>query len=176
MRRPTSSAAATGLSLWLAFAGVATPEGSDGPESKEASISQSPNRPLSFDVYRALLLARQALGGTVCRGLFAEFRDASGHTLQEKLDAAHEDGQTFLSHITLVGGGTNGLCGGHTLAFTTPSSRTVCYCESFSIVARSDPKFAAAVLLHEELHSLGLGENPPSSADITLRVRERCGL
>jgi hypothetical protein len=31
-----------------------------------------------------------------------------------------------------------------------------------------------AVIIHEMLHSLGLGENPPSSKEITLRVMQRC--
>ena len=30
-------------------------------------------------------------------------------------------------------------------------------------------------MIHELLHSLGLGENPPSSDHITARVRERSG-
>jgi hypothetical protein len=34
---------------------------------------------------------------------------------------------------------------------------------------------AAALIIHEELHSLGLAENPPSSAAITDRVISRCG-
>jgi hypothetical protein len=29
-------------------------------------------------------------------------------------------------------------------------------------------------LIHEMLHTLGLGENPPSSPEITKRVNERC--
>ncbi len=31
------------------------------------------------------------------------------------------------------------------------------------------------MIIHESLHSLGLGENPPRSQDITSRVTERCG-
>ena len=31
------------------------------------------------------------------------------------------------------------------------------------------------LVIHELLHSLGLGENPPTSAQITDRVRLRCG-
>ena len=32
-----------------------------------------------------------------------------------------------------------------------------------------------AVIIHETLHSLGLGENPPTSDEITWRVFSRCG-
>jgi len=30
------------------------------------------------------------------------------------------------------------------------------------------------LVIHEVLHTLGLGENPPSSATITIRVQNRC--
>ena len=33
---------------------------------------------------------------------------------------------------------------------------------------------AEAMVIHEMLHTLGLGENPPSTLEITARVRERC--
>jgi hypothetical protein len=38
-----------------------------------------------------------------------------------------------------------------------------------------DPSLAAALIIHEELHSLGLGEDPPTSKEITAKVIERCG-
>ena len=31
-----------------------------------------------------------------------------------------------------------------------------------------------AFIIHETLHSLGLGENPPASGEITSRVMKRC--
>ena len=37
-----------------------------------------------------------------------------------------------------------------------------------------DPIRKSAVVLHETLHTLGLGENPPSSAVITQRVIWSC--
>jgi len=30
------------------------------------------------------------------------------------------------------------------------------------------------MVIHEVLHTLGLGENPPTSTEITLRVEGRC--
>jgi hypothetical protein len=35
--------------------------------------------------------------------------------------------------------------------------------------------FRENALIHEMLHTLGLRENPPSSAEISRRVAERCG-
>jgi hypothetical protein len=33
---------------------------------------------------------------------------------------------------------------------------------------------AEAMVIHEMLHTLGLGENPPTTFEITARVRESC--
>jgi hypothetical protein len=38
----------------------------------------------------------------------------------------------------------------------------------------TNPSKVEAVTIHEALHTLGLGENPPSSREITARVVERC--
>ena len=62
------------------------------------------------------------------------------------------------------------------LAGTTPGSSVVFLCiDRFRERAHRWPSYAANILIHEELHSLGLGENPPSSEQITLRVVDRCG-
>jgi len=37
-----------------------------------------------------------------------------------------------------------------------------------------NPSLTEAFLIHEELHSLGLGENPPSPKAITGRVLAKC--
>jgi hypothetical protein len=44
----------------------------------------------------------------------------------------------------------------------------------FAVAHRNNPRLGASVLLHEELHSLGLSENPPTSQEITTRVLARC--
>ena len=41
-------------------------------------------------------------------------------------------------------------------------------------MARRNRAWAVATLIHEALHTLGLGENPPSSTEITERVLRRC--
>jgi hypothetical protein len=37
------------------------------------------------------------------------------------------------------------------------------------------PAFAESIVIHEMLHTLGLGENPPTSLEITRQVQLRCG-
>jgi hypothetical protein len=67
-------------------------------------------------------------------------------------------------------------CRGGTLTVTQPGSRVVFVCGArFVRQAGRSTRHAEAILLHEAFHSLGLGENPPSSEVITERIRERCG-
>jgi hypothetical protein len=47
-------------------------------------------------------------------------------------------------------------------------------CPSLGRLAAAEPGRAEAIVIHEVLHSLGLGENPPSSEDITAAVERRC--
>ena len=120
--------------------------------------------------------ARQRLEQPACRGLFAEFSDASGRTLQENLDALGETGGTYLARILFVDGSDRPRCGGdEAYAFTKPGSRVVYVCgRAFKYLASRDPVRAQAIVIHEALHTLGLGENPPTSAEITASVIARC--
>src|SRR5262245_43756001 len=58
-----------------------------------------------------------------------------------------------------------------------PGSQVVHFCgDRFTHALETrGPGFLAAVVIHEELHSVGLGENPPTSGEITRRIEERCG-
>jgi hypothetical protein len=61
------------------------------------------------------------------------------------------------------------------LAFTQPGSQVVYVCNRwFREAFATNPSKVEAVIIHEALHSLGLGENPPSSQEITARVMQRC--
>jgi hypothetical protein len=65
--------------------------------------------------------------------------------------------------------------GSHTLAFTEPGARVVHICgRRFEDVHRANPTLAEVIIVHELLHVLGLGEDPPTSAAITLQVATRC--
>ena len=58
---------------------------------------------------------------------------------------------------------------------TQPGSRAIVVCGARFVRQMSlDSVHAEVILIHEALHSLGLGENPPSSDSITERIRERC--
>ena len=62
------------------------------------------------------------------------------------------------------------------LAWTSPGSRAVHVCWSqFSYWQRANPGYTATIVIHETLHTLGLGEGPPTSGAITAKVIARCG-
>ena len=67
-------------------------------------------------------------------------------------------------------------CGTSSLAITKVGSRAVFVCgRRFVRQGTRYSRYAEAVIIHELLHSLGLGENPSSSDHITERVLARCG-
>ncbi|HYU41472.1 MAG TPA: hypothetical protein VEQ84_04935 [Vicinamibacteria bacterium] len=127
-------------------------------------------------VQRSLDRARARLEKPGCRRLFTDFQDASGRSLQEALDRAGESGAEHLGTLLFYDGSGQARCRGpRTLAFTWPGSQIVFVCaQQFVEAARHDPFLADAALIHESLHSLGLGENPPRSSEITSRVIARC--
>ncbi len=120
--------------------------------------------------------AAEKLRGEKCRRILSEYRDAGGRTLEENVTAQGESASSYLRWLVFVNAAEEGFCvRGSQIASTNPKDRIIRLCAPFQRIARSDPGYAAALMIHEELHSLGLGENPPSSYEITRKVVERCG-
>lgn len=127
-------------------------------------------------VERALRGARERLQGAECRLVFSDFKNADGRSLQEGLDTLGLSPEGYLGFVFFYDGFGQGRCmRSGIIATTVPGSRVVRTCgPRFTELSRQKPEEAQAVLLHEVLHTLGLGENPPTSAHITQRVVERC--
>jgi hypothetical protein len=127
-------------------------------------------------VDRAVKGAERRLESAECRRIFDDFRDAAGVTLQARLDALGLPARSYLRRIIFTDGFGHRYCHrGHTLALTAPGSRVVYVCgPRFQRAQARDPDAAELVVLHEALHTLGLGENPPESLEITRRVGARC--
>ena len=126
-------------------------------------------------VQQVLKLAALKLADPACGLIFSDFTDGAGHRLQEIVDGKQQTGSAYLRWLIVVNAIDDSFCANRNiLAGTTPGSRFVRVCPQFKKVAAADPAYAVALLIHEELHALGLGENPPSSAEITDRVRARC--
>jgi hypothetical protein len=111
-----------------------------------------------------------------CQLLLADFADQSGRYLTEKLTALGVSAADYLRLILYEDGTTQAGCKRHgILAFTAIGSRVIYLCgRDFVRAAQRAPEEMRAVIIHEMLHSLGLGENPPSSKEITYRVKQRC--
>ena len=126
---------------------------------------------------RAVQDARARLAESPCSLVFSDFRDPQGRKLQENLDALGQSGPGYLAWLNFYDGSGRVRCEDRgTLASTSPGSRIVYICsQQFAEKQHRDPGLTAAILIHEELHSLGLAENPPSSQEITARVISRCG-
>jgi len=111
-----------------------------------------------------------------CRRILTEFSDVAGHTLLANLEALGATPQAYLGLIGFYDGSADRRCAyPDMLAFTSPGNRTVRICPQFARRQLSDPRLSEIIVLHEALHTLGLGENPPLSAVITDRVAARCG-
>jgi hypothetical protein len=129
-------------------------------------------------LWRAIKGAARRLERSRCQQIFRDFNDASGRPLQEGLEAAGRSGPGLLQDwIFFADGRQEDRCSdGRVLAFTQAGSRAVWICgRRFSQEWWRDRDWTELVLIHEALHVLGLGEDPPSSEAISRRVLERCG-
>ena len=117
--------------------------------------------------------ARERLGRPECQAVLADFRDSSGRRLDEVLRASGRTAQEQLDRLVFRSGFGRPFCGRSALAATNVGSNVVFVC--FRQLTALPRGAQEAVLIHEMLHSLGLGENPPESVAITAQVLKRCG-
>jgi hypothetical protein len=160
------------LSLLLAVASLPDPAATAQPLRV-----QVPHQAGSA-VQRALLSARRRLGDASCRRVLSDFDSAvERRSLGDVLESRGRTAEGHLDSLVFKDGSGRPRCARpEILAFTSVGSGTVFVCaRSFVRVAAQDPALAEIVLIHEALHTLGLGENPPTSVEITARIQERCG-
>jgi len=126
-------------------------------------------------IRRALEEASRRMLDPGCQQLLTEFRDGAGRLLSERLAAMSVDVGTYLGWIQFHDGASPLCANGWTLMYTVPGSRVVNVCKVAVESAGTDGRdYLAAAVIHELLHTLGLEENPPSSSDITARVKRLC--
>lgn len=158
---------------WIAVVAVTTLT----PSSRAADLSgfrirMSSSRH-STSILRAAAGAYERLGRAECQKLFTDFNDQSGRPLQERLDTLELNGQEFLRYVGFYEGYGRRRCGqAQVMAFTQPGSLAVHVCPQ---IGRQDQEMVEMIVIHEMLHSLGLGENPPTTSEITKQVTKRCG-
>lgn len=167
MGRVVAMAAWAGL---LAGGSEAAPPAPLDPKGRMIASS-----PTAGSVVMAREGAARRLANPRCAEVFRDFADDQGRPLQEKLDTYGLTGPEYLSLIYFADGSDDGRCGEESvLANTTPGSRLVAVCRRFARAYRDNRTWAEVVVIHEALHTLGLGENPPTSSQISTRVASRC--
>jgi hypothetical protein len=120
-------------------------------------------------------LAWVRLARSNCADFLNAFTDRAGQPLDERRRELAVDRQTYLTMIVFIDGSREMPCLKGSFAFTTPGSRVVRFCvEELKRTWQASPDYAASRVIHEMLHTLGLGEDPPSSAEITRRVLAGC--
>ena len=127
-------------------------------------------------VRRAVEGALRRLEATECQTIFTDFKDATGARLWERLAEQGVSPPDYLRRLVFTDGSSHNACHeSGTMAFTAPGSRVVYVCaHRFYQLQVRQPAAAQVIVLHEALHTLGLGEDPPSSDQITRRVESRC--
>jgi len=102
-------------------------------------------------VARAVCGAMRRLAGSECQRLFDDLADQQGRPPSGRMTDAHITPFDALAGLQLH------VCVGNL--------------DHFGLQA----KLGEILVIHELAHSLGLGENPPSSKAITIAVMRRCG-
>jgi hypothetical protein len=168
------------LVLCAAFLVVSSAPGQSPSKAGSGRPTGSIEGSVAVTVTRARQMAVMKLQSRSCRSLFADFRDLPGRSLEDVLGELRETPLEHLLQLDVRDGTYETPCKRQGVyAFTNVGGSTVFVCPSFVLLSRQEPKSAANLLIHEELHSLGAGEAPipglPTSQDITTHVERRCG-
>jgi hypothetical protein len=117
--------------------------------------------------------ARERLGDPGCLAVLTDFESVNGGRLDLVLRSTGRTAQEQIDRMVFESGLGRHVCAGSVLASTHVGASVVSIClRPFTLL---DSAHQEAVLIHEMLHSLGLGENPPESVAITAQVLRRCG-
>jgi len=169
-----------GCCVWMSLTASPTALGGHVELTKatRAPSVQLQNSLVYGAVTRAVSGARQRLTRPACQQVFTDFADQAGQPLLERLGASGRTAAQYLvERVQFVDGEDAPLCrrSNSPAAFTSPGTGVVHVCPAFADLGGHNPTAAEIVVIHELLHTLGLGENPPSSREISQRVTLRCG-
>ena len=129
-------------------------------------------------VRRALDGAALRLRAPRCAEVFSspKLLDGEGRPLQARLVELQADGGEYLARLSFYDASSaKGCQRDDVLAYTTVGAGHVFICgPRFLAEWKRGPHRVEITVIHEVLHTLGLGENPPSSREITNVVRDHC--
>ena len=143
------------------------------PLSVNSTIHDATTR---FALERAARGAVKKLERPECGRVLSDFRDRSGRTVQERLAALGDTPRSYLPRIAFHEGLDSRPCrSAAVLAYSNVGGRDVYVCSpQFWQTYRSNPTHVEVIVIHEMMHTLGLGENPPSPTQINEQVLKRC--
>lgn len=136
---------------------------------------------LKDKVNKAIGNAKTKLQQAACADVLTKFTATGGTYSGKRLDEAlaatgASDVTTYLTTYVQFYNGTyeSGCTNSSTaVAFVSPvGGRVIRVCKRFSNLL---PSVAGNRMIHEMLHTLGLGENPPSDAEIDGAISQACG-
>jgi hypothetical protein len=141
--------------------------------------AQAGLRPLPRFEARSVESAREGamrrLREPECQRLLEEFRGADGSPLTAKLASFGVPADQYLAMVPFLDGTGRPLCrGNQSQLLTVRGVARVLVCKPFLETVDRERVTAEVYVIHEMLHTLGLGEDPPTSQEITQRVKKRC--
>jgi hypothetical protein len=128
--------------------------------------------------------AARRLEAPECQQILSDFKDPEGRSLLANLETWQQAPSDYLAQaITFLDGSKLENCRKGAVLVTSRGQLPVFVCPAggpmpgsrFASIAIDRPAQAEIMVIHEMLHTLGLGENPPTTFEITDRVTARCG-
>jgi hypothetical protein len=128
-------------------------------------------------VLRAVAGAAVRLARPPCQEIFGDFSNGSGQRLSARFAASGKTVAEAFAVLRVFEDRNAKQCfGGTRLAFTEVGSQLIRVCgPQFKDQFLRDRRVTELIMIHELLHTFGLGENPPSSQEISAQVAVRCG-
>lgn len=163
--------------LFAAFLASGTKPHVAGADPPLASFAARvvPPGPLAQVLAPVRDLAVERLGRTDCRKIFEELHDFTGRPVARRLEAGERSPSAHFARLTFVES-PDGPCAANLAAWSVAGDVRVRICSrEFSALAGRDRRGAAAILIHEALHTLGVGEDA-AKQPLTAYVRRRCSL
>jgi hypothetical protein len=141
------------------------------------TISFFIDRKLPRQMRPSLDEALRRVSDSRCQEVLTDFTDPQGRTLDLNLAKTGQGLPAYLGWVIFYDGRATPPCEDRrTLAWTNPGSRAVLVCwDQFALQQRTNFGYTANTIIHETLHTLGLGETPPDPRAITAQVAHRCG-
>ena len=173
----------TSIVAAVALLTLVSATGAIGAGPKRIAFNQPLNRFDAAAVERARFGAAKKVKEPECLKILTDFKDREGRTLEQNLEAWGLSAADYLEGLAFLDGSLIPHCQkGSIQMFTLTGLPSVFVCpvgvgalnSRFAQIQAQNPSLAEAMVIHEMLHTLGLGENPPSTFEITDRVRRRC--